>query len=49
MQEIRNAYLGRVNAMWTTWRPRKQIGTISKLTVKPRMLGEPWHEVEDHR
>ena len=47
-QEIRNAYLGCVNAMQTMWRPRKQIGTISKLTIKSRMLGEPWHDVEDH-
>ena len=44
MQEIRNAYLGHVNTMQTTRRPRKQIGTISKLTVKSRMPGEHWCE-----
>ena len=39
-----NAYLGRVNAMRSTWRPKKGVRRVKVLTFAPRMPGEPWHE-----
>ena len=39
-----NAYLGRVNAMRSTWRPKKGVRRVKVLTFAPRIPGEPWHE-----
>ena len=43
-----NAYLGRVNAIRSTWRPRKQRVIISMLTFDSRMPGEPWRDDGDY-
>ena len=43
-----STYLGRINAIQSTWRPKKGIKRFNKLTFKCRKLGEPWHDVEDH-
>ena len=48
MPEDGNTYLRCVNALQSMRRPRKQIGTISKLTVRCRMQGECQRDVEDH-
>ena len=44
MERNGKAYLGRVNTLWSTWRPRTRLVRLNRLTFKPRMLGEPWHE-----
>ena len=43
-----NAYLGRGNVIRSTWRPKKNIIRLNKLTFKPRMPGELWRDVEDY-
>ena len=37
------------NAIRSTWRPKKNIIRLNKLTFEYRMQGESWREVEDHR
>ena len=44
----RNTYLGRGNVIRSTWRPKKNIIRLNKLTFKYRMQGEPWHDDGDH-
>ena len=43
-----NAYLGRGNTIQLTWRPKKNIISLNKLTFEYRMQGESWREVKDH-
>ena len=43
-QNSTNAYLGRINVMRLTWRPKKGVRRVKLLTFAPRMPGEPWHE-----
>src|SRR5207245_2405478 len=47
-EKVENAYLGRVNAIRSKWRPKKQIRRLNMLTFECRMPGEPWRNVEDH-
>ena len=44
-----NAYLAHINMLRLNRRPRKRRRTISKLTIKYRMPGESWCNIEDHR
>ena len=37
-----NAYLGRINAMQSMWKPKKHVRRLYKLTMESRMPGEPW-------
>jgi len=39
-----NAYLGCANAMWSTWRPKRQIKRLDELTFECRM---PWERQRD--
>ena len=48
-QKVGNTYLGHANMLWSIWSCWKQSKTISNLTFWFRMLGEYWHNVEDHR
>ena len=48
MQISGNAYLGRGNAIRSTWRPKKNIIRLNKLTFEYRMQGESWRDVKDH-
>jgi len=43
-----NAYLGRVTALRSNRRPKKQIRRFSKLTFEYRMLGEHWRDDGDY-
>ena len=47
-QNGRNTYLGCVHAIWATWRPKKSIKRLDKLTFESRIPGEAWRDVEDH-
>ena len=48
MERNRNTYLEHVNALQLIWRPGKQIRRVSKLTTESRMMGEPWHDINDY-
>ena len=48
MQEDGNVHLRCVNVIRSTRRPKKLKGRLDKLTIESRMLGELWHDVEDH-
>ena len=39
-----NAYLGRVNAMRSMWKPKKHVRRLYKLTMESRTPGEPWRD-----
>jgi len=43
-----NAYLGRITALRSNRRPKKQIRRFSKLTFEYRMLGEHWRDDGDY-
>ena len=47
-EEVEMTYLGCVNAIWSTWRPKRQIRRLNKLTFESRMPGELWRDDEDH-
>lgn len=49
MWNSRRTYLRCVNVLPSFWRPRKHRRRLNELNFKSRMLGEPWHDVEDHR
>ena len=42
------AYLGHVIAIWSTWRSKRKIRRLNKLTLESRMQGERRRDVEDH-
>jgi len=46
--EVEKTYLGRANALRSTWRPEKKIREVNKLTFEYRMPGERWRDDEDH-
>ena len=48
MREDRNVHLRCINMIQSTRRPKKLKGRLDKLTIESRMLGELWHDVEDH-
>jgi len=47
--EIETTHLGRAIAMRSTWRPKKRIRRVNKLTFKYRMPGEYWRNDGDYR
>ena len=48
MQNSGNAYLKRVHAIRSTWRPKKDVRRSDKLTVEYRKQGECWHNVGEY-
>ena len=46
--EVEKTYLGRTNAIRSTWRPRKQIRRVNKLTFDSRKQGERWRDDRDY-
>ena len=47
VSRTRNAgrtYLGRVNAIQSIWKPKKDVRRLDRLTMESRMPGEPWRE-----
>jgi len=43
-QMVGTTHLGRDNALRSTWRPKKRVRRVNKLTFKYRMPGEPWRD-----